>query len=149
MTFKVEIGSDIPISLNLLLSSIKFKKIKGLFLSRGRDCIQHILDLERFTYSEKILLPSYICPSVVHQIEKNNVGISYYKLNEKLEIDIEDIQEKLDKNIKCLFVVNFFGFEQPSLSFIRDICKAKNVSLVIDNVQSPLSKEEISWRLQF
>ena len=83
MTVQVEIGSDIPVSLNLLLASMKFKKVNGLFLSRGRDCIQYILDLENFTHSEKILLPSYICPSVVHQIIKNNIGISYYKVNEK------------------------------------------------------------------
>ena len=149
MANQVEIGSDISISPKLIFDSSKFKKINGLFLSRGRDCIQYIINLEKFNDNDKILLPSYICPSVVHQFEKNNIRVSFYKINKKLEVDISDLIKKLEKQVKCLFVVNFFGFEQPNLSIIEKICKEKQISVVIDNVQSPLSKKSFHGDYSF
>ena len=73
MISQKEIGSDIHIPFNLMLSSKKYKSIEGIFLSRGKDCIQQVINLERPFGRDTVLLPSYVCPSVIDQIKINNI----------------------------------------------------------------------------
>lgn len=70
--------------------------LDGLYkYSTGRSALYHILlDVKKRNNISKILLPDYLCSSVVFAAEKADVEIVFYPLNDKLELD-----EKLFANL--------------------------------------------------
>lgn len=77
----------------------------------GRGAIQYLID-ELGLANKKVLLPSYICESVILPFEKANCDIEYYDLN-------LDLSPKFDHklnilNYDVLLHLGYFGFETNS-----------------------------------
>ena len=65
-----------------------------LFYDSGRSAIKALISIIR---KGKILLPSYLCKSVVSCFQ--DFRIDYYLVNEQFEINIESLESKLDKTV--------------------------------------------------
>lgn len=140
------IGSEfyLPIDFILQKNRGQFNKYSfghtKLFLSSGRDslnCISKILDL---SINYEILLPSYLCQEVLNPF-KNIVNIVFYKINEDLSINIEDIRTKLSKYTKAILVIHYFGFPQD-ISILKNMQKNSSFVIIEDVVQSFLSEHD-------
>jgi dTDP-4-amino-4,6-dideoxygalactose transaminase len=141
---KKEIGSDFNIGLELFFKRKK-KNIpkKSFLLSSGRDCIYFILDSLKLNNNHKILLPSYLCHTILCPIKEKKLNYSFYKINKNLEVDLNDLRKKIKKEKpNIILIINYFGFIQPNLSKIKEICQKKEIKLVEDNVQSFLSPHQ-------
>lgn len=91
----------------------------------GRDAIEYaVQEIGKNLDAEKriCLLPVYTCDSVVMPFEKNGWKVSYYPLNEKLEIDTEKIKELVEELHPCIFLSHtYFGVD--SLNELRNLMK--------------------------
>ena len=97
-----------------------------ILTSSGRGAIN--LALKQFTPKVKIvLLPSYICESVIIPFEKAGYKIKYYDLNLHLEPEIGDI----DLNEIGVFLhIGYFGF--PTNKNLKNIIvKMKSESVIV------------------
>lgn len=93
-------------------------------LNSGRNCLAYLIE----TYNiKKILLPYYICDSVINVCKKYNCEINYYNINENLKPIINDIEKN-----EYIYIVNYFG--QLSNKEIKKY-KHKFKNVIIDNVQ--------------
>jgi dTDP-4-amino-4,6-dideoxygalactose transaminase len=136
-----EIGSDFNIGFGLFFKRKK-KNIpkKSFLLSSGRDCIYFILSSLKLNSNHKILLPSYLCHTILYPIKEEKIKYNFYKINKNLEIDLNDLRKKIKKEKpNIILVINYFGFIQPNLAKIKEICQKKGIKLIEDNVQSFLS----------
>ncbi|MFR4161301.1 MAG: hypothetical protein ACLT0R_01745 [Paraclostridium sordellii] len=145
-----EIGSEFSYSLSNIMKIInssnnslnKFLNVDKdyiLYLNTGRSAIKYLIDNIISKKYKKILVPSYLCSSILKSIESSNIDIEFYRVTSKLEIDLDDIKSKID-NSTCIFIINFFGFEQRKeiRNFLNEVRKS-NV-IIEDCTHSILSR---------
>ena len=87
----------------------------------------------------EVLVPAFICDSVLKVLRYKHIKYDVYNLTEYLEPDISDINKNIRKNTKAIIVVNYFGFSKIT-NEIRDYCKNKELILIEDNAHGFLSK---------
>ena len=80
------------------------------FFNTGRSAIEYLFKFQLcFNNDDIVLIPNFICSSVVKAIERANVKYEYYNITQNFEIDEKDLTNKLNKNVKAIFYVNYFG----------------------------------------
>lgn len=104
--------------------------------STGRSALYYIfLDLKNTRGIHKVLLPDYLCSSIVITAEKAEVDVVFYPLNEMLEFDEPSFARLYDKSFAVL-LINYYGLKDISnqVSYIRSL----NAEAVIieDDVQA-------------
>lgn len=81
--------------------------------------------------NNKILIPNYICKSLLVPINKLNLNYCYYSINNNFEPDFKDIKNKLNLG-DYLLIVHYFGVAQ-NLTRILEFCKKNKIKLIEDN----------------
>ena len=123
------------ILLNTLLSPTK-KNRSNYFMS-GRYALEYsLLELtKKYRQFKKIYLPNIICEEVVTIIETMKIEIEYYNINDKLQIDTQELEHRLTHELSVILVVNYFGF--PSQwNQLNEIKTRKNCIFIEDNTHS-------------
>lgn len=106
------------------------------FLNGGTACLIVICNFLIDHNIRKILLPSYLCPSIVSTLEQCNITCEYYQVNRDLSIDLDDLSKKLAKD-QAVYFINYFGFLHPLSvqDFFKNL-RQKGVIVVEDNAQA-------------
>lgn len=105
--------------------------------SSGRSALYNILAyLKEKCDIKGVLFPDYLCESVYQMAEKNGLGVEFYALDEQLNPDMKDIENKYDKT-KAVLVIDYFGLKdcKPMIAQLRGI--HQEMVIILDNVQSP------------
>lgn len=106
--------------------------MKTLYLTSGRyACVLGLKNLG-LKNGDKILLPEYICSTLVEKIKENNFSVKFYSINSNFEPNWKSINHKFEKKIKAIIMVNYFGQPKNISKFIK-FCKKKKIYLVEDN----------------
>jgi|GEM_PF-1283981 len=114
-----------------------FPEKKYSFSYGGYYSILQILKTIKIQANELVLLPSYICPTILIPFKKQGVKYQFYRIRENLEIDIDDIGEKMKPNVKALFFINYFGFPvHPKVKNFLNSLKSQGIIIIEDCVQS-------------
>lgn len=98
----------------------------GLALSTGRACLSMVL---RHLRPRRVLLPYYLCESMVTTVIEHGIDISFYAINEKL-VPAEDPVPSSDE---LLVVVNYFGIRGH---YTRGIADRWGNRCLVDNAQA-------------
>lgn len=99
---------------------------------------------------DRVLLPSYICESVVKPFEGKNVV--FYDLKENFEIEEQGLYKLLesgDFDGGVFFLMHYFGMVQPeeTLTQIQILCKERDIAIIEDTTHSIFTKERRYRRL--
>lgn len=92
----------------------------------------------------KILLPAYIgwsCKEgsgIFDSVIKSGVNFDFYRLNNSLQINFEDLKNKLSSSCIVL-IVNYFGFPDLNYKLITDYLKDNKIPFVEDCAHAWLS----------
>jgi dTDP-4-amino-4,6-dideoxygalactose transaminase len=107
-----------------------------MFLNGGKACLVLISDYLLDHGVNRILLPSYLCPTIVATLERNGLTCDYYQINPDLSINLDDLAFKV-KGIRAVYFINYFGFSHPFRvrDFLADL-QQKGVFIVEDNAQA-------------
>lgn len=107
-----------------------------LFLSGGTACLRVICTYLLDHGICKMLLPSYLCPSIVSTLETCGMSYDYYQVNRDLSMDIKDLAAKLSTH-QAVYMINYFGFLQPPIvRYNLKNLRQKGVIIVEDNAQA-------------
>lgn len=136
----MEIGSEFDLNFNdlqITKNSIfnYLKDYNSCFFDSGRSAIKSIK-----IRKGKVLLPNYICDSVIDCFDNRN--IIFYNVDENFNIDINDLISKLN-NVKTLFIMHYFGCIQDRkiLNRIKKICDEKDILIIEDTTHGILSNK--------
>ena len=113
------------------------------FLNGGRACLAVIGDYLIKHGVRKILLPSYLCPSILDALERCGLRYRFYQVNEDLSIDLDDLAQKTAA-CQAVYFINYFGFTPRSAA--RDQLKSlreKGMLVIEDNAQAGFSANPI------
>lgn len=106
----MEIGSEFELNIADLemVNDTIFKyleKYHAIYTNSGRSATRL---LNGMLPKGKILLPNYICQSVI-DVYKQDFTIVYYQVNRELGIDLQDLEEKIDDEVKIVYLMHYFG----------------------------------------
>lgn len=114
-------------------------KYYTIFFQSGRNAIESLMKyLIKELGIEKILLPDYVCETVVDAVVRANMDYENYSINREFEGDLAYIEKKINEGIKCVYIVQYFGkrISNKMLSAINS-WKVRGI-LVIEDVTMSL-----------
>lgn len=114
--------------------------VKGIYFTKSaRIAFSYLLKLMEFKDNEKLLIPSYIGyteregSGVLDPIEENNVKFDFYPIEKNFNIDLKGLEKLiLDKSVKAILVIHYFGILHCDILSIKKMCKENNVLLIED-----------------
>lgn len=105
------------------------------FLRLGRYAIalafKH-LDLQP---GDKVLVPSYHCDSMIYPVLNIGAKPTFYKVRENLQVDIQDLESKVDSRTRAVIATHYFGFHQD-VARLCDFCDRRKLALIEDCAHS-------------
>lgn len=106
------------------------------FLNGGKACLTVISDYLREHEISRVLLPSYLCPSIVDTLETCGLTCNYYQVNPDFSIEVADLQKRLAEN-QAVYLINYFGFSPRTsvLEYLKELQRAGRV-LIEDSAQA-------------
>jgi len=110
---------------------------------RGRDAIS--LACRHFGLTRKVtaLLPGYLCDTVTAAMAPY-CHFDFYDIEENFVVAPSVIEQHLSRQpARVVYLIHYFGFLQPHLAEIRDICVRHGSLLWEDHAHSALSR--FSW----
>jgi len=109
---------------------------KWMYSCCGKASLYHCL--KSLNISRKILIPVYICDSIMSVIQKMRLMPIFYDLNmEDLNASFEDIVYKFENNdnVEAVLVASMYG-NPANLYRIQQFCREKNLKMIDDAAQS-------------
>lgn len=141
MEDRIELGSEFSLSFDSLNKVEKnlfsyMEKYETTWFDYGRSAIRSI----PIPSDKKILLPEYICKSVTECFPLER--ICFYRINEDLEIDLEDLLRKIAGDVGVIYIVHYFGYLQcqQTLAAIRRAADDHKIIIIEDMTQSLFSE---------
>ena len=138
------VGGEFEIDIKIIRNSspkLPKKLNHGHFYSSGRAALFHILNFSSQSGKNKILLPDYLCESIIEVVKLASVQYKFYTINQDLSLNINSINELFDTESSIL-IINYFGV----IDIRSEIQKIKNLDssafIILDNVQSLYSMFE-------
>lgn len=132
------IGGEFPIAVtDILNAQNRHLDAPDVYTySSGRAALFQIL---KYLRQEKnvthVLLPDYLCSSVLVPIKKLGLDYAFYPINEKLELELASFQQLYKKGTTVL-IINYFGLQDLS-SQIKAIRELDDKAIIIeDDVQA-------------
>lgn len=123
---KLEMGGFLPLHVNSKYG--EYYKEDAVGLNTARNSI--LLAVKDGKYS-RVLVPLYICRSVIDVLKRYGYEIDYYHLNDSFQPILTEGQRlSLRRQKTVILIVNYFGVYFPSRNFVD--CK----NLIIDNTQA-------------
>jgi len=131
------IGGEFEIDPVSLKNQMKWDDSNGLYYGSGRVALYYILENIRQQSSriDTILLPDYLCESIIETVNLKGYKIKYYELTDQLTIKREQFS-KLYSGKEAVLLINYFGLvnTEEQAEYIRtlDPCSC----IILDNVQA-------------
>ena len=104
---------------------------EAALVASGRAAIALVLRLLDVRPGERVLVPAYHCAAMVDALRHVSAAPAFYRVNDDLSVDLDDIERKLGSNARAVLAVNYFGFAQD-LAAIRDLCDSRDVAFIED-----------------
>jgi len=134
-TIRKPIGGEFWFDTNLQTKEmISISRNNQILLNGGKSAIELIISNIEFKEDEIILLPSYLCPTIVQFIIKANVKYKFYNINKDLSLNLENINDLISQNqVKAIFFIDYFGFYHKKQTIDKLLELQKNGTVLIED----------------
>ena len=107
-----------------------------IFLNGGKACLMVICDYLRDHGIHRVLLPAYLCPTIVDTIETCGLSCDYYNISPSFTIDTTDLERQL-RDDQAIYFINYFGFS-PSPTILNYLSALRDAGRIVieDNAQA-------------
>lgn len=118
---------------------------RKIYTNNGRTAsVAAMGHCRNYLYGRKILLPDYLCLSVISAVEAAGIAYDFYRVKENLEIDYQSLFSKVDSSVGMIYVIHYFSVPQPRwivkrLQRIRD---KYGILIMEDITQALFSKDQ-------
>jgi len=117
-----------------------FDNRKVVYFHKARVAIRYACELLGIGAGDTILAPSYNCGSEIDPLYKSGAEVSLYRIDEAGQIDIGDLQKRVNAKTRLIYVTHYFGFPHD-LAQIKKICKVNGIFLLEDCALSLFSND--------
>jgi dTDP-4-amino-4,6-dideoxygalactose transaminase len=103
----------------------------NVFVTSGRIAITLALTDAKVGHGDAVLVPAYHCSSMIEPVIQVRAEPVFYRVNEDTTIDLQDLVEKSNSDVKAILVTHYFGFPQD-LQPVRELCNERGIVLIED-----------------
>lgn len=139
----MELGGDFELDVSQLKKTENhifnyLESYHTIYVNSGRNAIRL---LRAALPKGKVLLPAYICESVIKEFRENGV-VEFYKINPDFSIDLEDLKSKIDEQVSVFYLMHYFGALQTEsiLEYVLEQKRAYQFVVVEDTTHSIFTK---------
>lgn len=115
-----------------------------VYTNNGRTAsVQALKHCRERMKGKKVLLPDYLCLSVISAMEAAGVEYGFYKVGRNLEIDMQDLERNLDEEVGMIYVIQYFSVPQPKkiVKRLKEIAAERGLLLMEDITQALFSRD--------
>ena len=107
-----------------------------LMLNTARSSLSVAIDtlLKNNKDIKQILLPDLICSEIIPIINNFDISIKFYSIDKNLNPDLNYINDKIQKQLSIILIVNYFGFASDWSGIYK--LKSDNCIIIEDNAHS-------------
>lgn len=132
------IGGEFPIAVtDILNAETRHSQAPDVYAySSGRAALYQILKfLQQHQGVTRILLPDYLCSSILVPVKALQLEYIFYPIDELLKLNGESFSNSYQKG-DAVLIINYFGLQDltEDIAFIKSI--DKNAIIIEDNVQA-------------
>lgn len=114
------------------------RRFNAIYVDSGRSAckvLNEILDLK----TGVILLPSYICSSVIDVYK--DMSIVFYKVDQNFSVNIQDLERKITSEVKAIYLMHYFGTIQNNecIDFLKRKKNEYNFIIIEDTTHCLLT----------
>lgn len=106
---------------------------------KTRVAIRAAVDALALAPGDEVLVPAYNCGSEIDPLRQAGLAIRLYPVNLEAEVDPQAVEAMIGPRTRAIYVTHYFGFLQPHLAGLRDICDRHGLRLLEDCALSLLS----------
>jgi dTDP-4-amino-4,6-dideoxygalactose transaminase len=103
----------------------------GTWTFSGRVALYYGLRALNLPAKSTILVPNYHQGVEIDTLLAAGYQLRYYRVDSRLDIDLRDAEQQIDRSVVALYVIHYFGFPQP-LNAVREFCHAHRLKLIED-----------------
>lgn len=118
-------------------SSFDFDKLS--FFTYSRDAIYSIVEEIGINENDNVIIPNYICGTVIEVLYKFTKNIKLYQLDNKLKFDEYEIKKLVCSKTKMILFVDYFGVEAKVSNDLFVFLNTHDVILLKDSAHSFLT----------
>lgn len=140
LLYNQEPGREFPLRLDL-----DGRYGRKIYTNNGRTASVAAMDHCREAMAgRKVLLPDYLCLSVISAVEAAGIPYEFYQVRENLEIDYQSLFSKIDETVGMIYVIHYFSVPQPRwiVRRLQRIREKYGILLMEDITQALFSRDE-------
>ena len=118
-------------------SNIDFDKFQ--FFTYSRDAIYKIAKEIGLEKNDEVLIPDYICNTIIDTLYDITKNIKMYAINEKLKFESDDIKLLVNSKTKMILFVDYFGVEVDIKEELVEFLQKNKVIILKDSAHSFLT----------
>lgn len=118
-----------------------FPKDRSFFYFRGANAVYQAVKYLHIGVNDNVLMPSYHCGVEVEAVLKAKTNVRFFKIKENLEIDLADLESRIDQDTKAVFIIHYFGFPQK-IDALKKLCQKYKIFLIEDCAHALYSKQQ-------
>lgn len=141
------IGSEFGLSPHLLRAPgpsahISVRTGRRIWLNSGRAAIKWALQALRQVDPVRAtcLLPAYLCSSVVQPFKEAGVNVIFYRVDDRLQVDLDDLHTRIGPDVLAVLVIHYFGFPQSDTVFDVIASTKRQIYVIEDATHAWLSR---------
>jgi hypothetical protein len=104
----------------------------------ARAAIYHLARALRADGRDRMLLPAFHCPSVVEPVLRAGMRPVFYRIDRKLQLDLDDVRRRLDGGVAAALFINFLGFPSGFEPLLPEL-RARGILAVEDCAHAAVS----------
>jgi perosamine synthetase len=99
----------------------------------GRDAFARALEGLEIRPGEHVLLPAYICRSLLPSLRNRGVEVDLYRVDRGLRVDLDSVRDGLKAGASGVVVAHYFGVPGP-VEEVAGLCREFGAALIEDAV---------------
>jgi hypothetical protein len=110
------------------------------YLNGGEAALRLICDYLISHGVREILIPSYVCSTLVDAFERYGLPYTFYSIQDHFRIDLDNLL-KIAPGFKALYVINYFGYGYTTEeAAVLNQLKAQGMMLIEDDAQAGFNR---------
>lgn len=114
---------------------------EGTYFYRARHAIYHLFRALGIGPKDTILVPDYHSGNEVGAMRASGARLRYYRINRRLEPDLDQLDRLSRSGARALFVIHYLGWAQPMREIVA-LCRERGILLIEDCALALLSETE-------
>lgn len=114
----------------------------AIFLEWGRTALWAALRALSLRPGDHLLLPAYICDSILPPIAALGLRVNYVPTDHRLRLDLDRLERELANGARALVAVHYFGFRAPDFEQIAELCRRHGAWLIEDCAHALFSEQD-------